>query len=376
MEARQSSSQAGFYFPELDGLRFLAFLLVFIHNAPIDPPSALPKAVHEYGWMGVDLFFSLSAFIITRLLLTEYELTGNIHPARFYARRALRIWPAYFVYIALVLSTYPLQGQPLTPVTWKHILGLTTFTLNLIFPFFIQAVIVLFAHLWTISYEWQFYAVIPWILRKLVSAGDRARWSLMIFAILAGSFVRAIFIHFQIEHPAIYMLPFTRFEAVLGGTAAGLGLFDKFMGRRKAWMLLASGVACSAAVAFLPNVDQIGWNLMLTYPLTGLGMTLIVYSVVQTGGEAFRRPLRNAALAYLGKISYGLYMYHIAGIVVAYEVSSRLGITARDTVGYILLVCGTALTLTILISAVSYRFLERPFLRLKEQFGFISSRPV
>src|SRR5262245_16629502 len=75
----RSENNSRFYYPELDGLRFIAFLLVFIHNAPSVSSSKTWTLLHDYGWIGVDLFFCLSGFLITRLLVTEYQHNGTIH---------------------------------------------------------------------------------------------------------------------------------------------------------------------------------------------------------------------------------------------------------------------------------------------------------
>ena len=123
MEAART--QRRFYQPELDGLRFYAFLGVFIcHTLPFEgalyrrfhlPMPWLWGAIAKSGAAGVDLFFALSAFLITSILLREREETGRISLRRFYLRRILRIWPLYFVLIALgvvLAHTMPKQSLP------------------------------------------------------------------------------------------------------------------------------------------------------------------------------------------------------------------------------------------------------------------------
>ncbi len=87
-----------FYLPEVDGLRFFAFLLVFIHHFRVSE-NVFFKYLHEFGWVGVDLFFLLSAFLLTYLLRREYSEKNNINIRFFFIRRVLRIWPLYFIYI-------------------------------------------------------------------------------------------------------------------------------------------------------------------------------------------------------------------------------------------------------------------------------------
>jgi peptidoglycan/LPS O-acetylase OafA/YrhL len=148
------------YFPELDGLRFFAFLLVFIHHSEVISSNPYWLALRDYGWMGVDLFLCLSAFLFTKLLYTEYQRTGTINIPYFYVRRTLRIWPLYYVVtFALILQTVSQLGS--SGLAWRTI-GMLTFTDNLLTAAFLTYNPFLYAsHLWTIAYEEQFYAVIP-----------------------------------------------------------------------------------------------------------------------------------------------------------------------------------------------------------------------
>ncbi|HNQ93994.1 MAG TPA: acyltransferase [Anaerolineales bacterium] len=118
-----------FYLPELDGLRFIAFLLVFIHNAnPILKRTFLER-FSEYSWFGVDLFFCLSGFLITKLLVMEHRQTGKINFRNFYIRRILKIWPLYFFYLILgSIIIAPVDGRNIN-LPW-HIVSLSTFTFN------------------------------------------------------------------------------------------------------------------------------------------------------------------------------------------------------------------------------------------------------
>src|SRR5437868_2879263 len=101
-------SENRFYYPSLDGLRFFAFLLVFLHHSLLDWTSPNPLinffliAIEKNGWLGVDLFFVLSGFLITTLLLKERSDNGNYSLKNFWIRRALRIWPLY--YLALIFG--------------------------------------------------------------------------------------------------------------------------------------------------------------------------------------------------------------------------------------------------------------------------------
>lgn len=97
-------NKVGVYYPELDALRFLAFLLVLLHHAPYTEKIPIWVILHNYGWIGVDLFLCLSAYLFTKLLYVEYQEKGNINIGFFYLRRMLRIWPLYFFFLGVMLA--------------------------------------------------------------------------------------------------------------------------------------------------------------------------------------------------------------------------------------------------------------------------------
>jgi peptidoglycan/LPS O-acetylase OafA/YrhL len=114
---------------------------------------------------------------------------------------------------------------------------------------------------------------------------------------------------------------------------------------------------------------------MLTYPLVGMGTSLILSAAIKSGLGPISILLRNKGLGYLGKISYGLYVYHL----IALQISSSIidvFVSPDQLVVYPIAVVASTLIMTILISALSYQFLEKPFLRMKDRFTFIHSRPV
>lgn len=335
--------------------------------------------VNAYGWMGVELFLCLSAFLFARLLYVEYQKNGDINIGYFYLRRALRIWPLYFIFIsaALVYTYYPYHFVNLwSSERLVRLLGMVTFTEN-IFTMVLgyNAILFFVAHLWTISYEEQFYLVIPWALRFFYK--QKARTSLLILGAVAlvGMIVRALFIYYQVWHPAIWVFPLTHFEAILGGLAVGLGLFDNVLKKIPGWVLIIAGVIALWLVTLLPNVNFIQTKLMLTYPLVRIGLTLILSAIIQDRLWPLSVLLNSSHIRYLGKISYGLYVYHVAMLSLGTYLVNKFVLPERLFVypGAVLL---TTLVLTILISAISYQTLEKPFLKLKSRFSFVESRSI
>jgi len=361
------------YYPELDGLRFFAFLAVFIHHSLLASNTPFWVSLNQHGWMGVDLFFCLSAFLFTKLLFVEYQAKGDINVKNFYIRRALRIWPLYFVFVVAVLVlNFGWSG-----ILTQRTLGLFTFTDDILTAYlFTYNGIVGLAHLWTISYEEQFYAIIPWFLRKMFKVSYTVKVWVLISIFFTFTLIRAIMIYYRVPHPAVWVLPVTHFEGILGGLVVGLGLVDEYLKKIPGWLIMTAGLGTLILVTKLPNVFTIGWNLMLTYPLVGLGMTLILFSVVKEGSWSIKNLLQTRLLTYLGKISYGLYVYHLLAINYAAQFTLDLGISSDRLIVYPKIVFGMGLCITILVSAASYQLLEKPFLRLKAKFTSIESRPI
>lgn len=364
-----------FYLPELDGLRFIAFLLVFIHNAnPILKGTFLGK-FSEYSWFGVDLFFCLSGFLITKLLVMEHEQTGKINIRNFHVRRALRILPLYFFYLAVgSIIIAPVAGRNIN-LSWQ-IASLATFTFNFAYLAFLPSPILIFAHLWSISYEGQFYAVIPWFARKLARVSRSAKINYLILLFATGMVVRATFIHLKLNPAAIYFLPIAHFDSMLGGIALGLGILGPFLARFKTIALWVTALALTSAIFLLPNNNVSDWGLMLTYLFVGASATLILYLLTASQNPLTSKLFGNPLFVSLGKISYGLYLFHFGCFTLAVSIVSLLWkiqqpIFPRHTP----LVLFIAFALTIVFSAVSYRLIEKPALNWKRQFNPVPFNP-
>ena len=182
----KAQSVRRFYQPELDGLRFYAFLGVFVgHTLPFDdlfyqrlhlPLPWIWGAAVRAGGAGVDLFFALSAYLITSLLLRERRETGNLSLRLFYIRRTLRIWPLYFLVVVLGIVFADTGGEHETRwfyyqrLPWYYVLGYVLFVGNWIYAIFGVAQSIC-APLWTVSIEEQFYLLWPALMKRLHHRG-------------------------------------------------------------------------------------------------------------------------------------------------------------------------------------------------------------
>ena len=366
-----------FYRPELDALRFFAFLGVFIfHAAPRNMDfynaaglphwlSSLLIATFGSGAYGVDLFFALSAYLITSLLLRERARTGVLDLHGFYMRRILRIWPLYLGFVAFAaVAALVLPGQHL-PI--RYVAGYTLLAGNWVY--IVYGLPASFAiPLWTVSIEEQFYLAWPLALRK---ASIRTMAVIAAILLVVANVWRVWLAASAAPIEAMEYNTFTRLDPIALGILIALFAYKSPpLFRQVRVALLAGGIATSIATyafsisAVPPKLCT--WRLALGHSLTSLASVAVLLSVL--GSQ--HRFLRNQTLLYLGKISYGLYVLHEFAHYCAARLlpaATPLTVVAQSCVG---------LAFTVLLAAASYQWLESPFLRLKERFAHVRSRPV
>ena len=324
--------------PELDGIRALAFLAVFWNHAR--------PATHNWGAMGVQVFFALSGFLITRILVQAE--TGALGPdlGRFYVRRTLRIFPLYYALLVVVGL-----GRGWVDPGW-HL----TYTYN-IRVYLGHAFDDVLAHFWTLCVEEQFYLIYPLLL--WLTPG-RLRLGLIV-ALLAASKGFQVYAHGSLVMPwPRLLLPYCG-EYLLWGCLAGL--VDLRLGPGT-----AGGRSCF--VLGLPLI-VLGWRFhehrlpalpahlqdALGVSTLGIGSALVVVGAWRTGDRWIVAPLACPPLAWLGRISYGLYAFHMPVIHLRW----------LDQVPYAFLIPRPYgdLALTIALAALSWRYFEGPINRQK-----------
>jgi peptidoglycan/LPS O-acetylase OafA/YrhL len=362
-----------FYQPELDGLRFYAFLGVFVfHTLPEQPAfyrslhlplPSLWAAVAKSGASGVDLFFALSAFLITSLLLWERQQTGSISLRLFYIRRILRIWPLYFAVLAVaVVLAHTIPGQSLP---WYYLVGYLLFVGNW--------VVAALGHLrsvcgplWSVSIEEQFYLVWPVLVKVL---GRRGMIVTAVVTFLLATLSQIAVALAGLSGGYIYYGSISRSGSLALGIL--LALFaDRLpaLNRGQRGLLLAAGltgwIASAAWLADQPG--PIDMRAVAGRLVISVGALTILYACL--GSRS--RLLRSDWVVRMGRISYGLYMLHSIALVFMLDLlHPRWGwkLLATKALG---------LVMTVLLAWASYRWLESPFLRWKDRFATVLSRPV
>jgi peptidoglycan/LPS O-acetylase OafA/YrhL len=362
-----------FYQPELDGLRFYAFLGVFIcHTLPFDgslyhrfhlPLPWLWGAGAKAGAAGVDLFFALSAFLITSLLLREREEQGGISLRHFYLRRILRIWPLYFLLIAVgVVIAHTVPGQNLP---WYYVAGYLLFAGNWVHAVCGRPVSVC-SPLWTVSIEEQFYLIWPVLMQLLRRRGMVAA---AVITVVLATASRVAFLLAGWSGGFLYYGSISRCDSLAFGML--LALFaDRLprLGRATRWLLLISGLAgwviSSAWLNEQPgpvDMRMVFGRLIVAVPAAAILLSCLYSRSVL---------VRGSWVVGLGKISYGLYVWHLTALLIVTMMFRPLWgwqLLAVKVIGF---------GVTIVLAWASYRWIESPFLRLKDKFATVLSRPV
>lgn len=351
------------YFPTLDGLRFFAFLLVFIHHLPKSSEPIL-ALIQGQGWVGVQLFLFLSAYLLTAILRSEFESRGAISISSFYMRRGLRIWPLYFLFCFFAIALVWAKSS-ISSTEWIRFFGLMTFTDNFMSGLWGYNNIPFTAHLWTISVEEQFYLLLPFLLGGILTSRDRLYRTIFLFW-LSFVAVRIVAVLFKAPHPMIWTSVVSA-DALLLGTLFGVVQPRPTRTTGGRLILISVGVVSLFFGALLPPIDKVGFHQVFVYTFVGIGAAALTTAALHDPALNF---LQSGPLRYLGKISYGLYVFHFLGIGIGTKLLAWAGYSSWWITAIV------AILITILLAVFSYEFFERHFLKLKYRFEAVHSRPI
>jgi len=341
--------------PELDSLRGLAALAIMAFH--LNPPAFAP------GWTGVDLFFVLSGYLITGIILRHGEERGFLKA--FYARRGLRIWPIYYITLGVLVLANPYLPKP---YSLESVPYYATYTQNV--PLYWKGTapsLPTFDHTWTLALEEQFYILWP----ALLLLSGRKRVVPVCLATIALAYMAREGGWFSYDHYSERLLIARCDGFALGGLLAAV--LSGEITPRVRW-----GVAAVFVLAILYN----GWGIVAAGSATGYlglptppnpartilavgGLYFGLVGVVVLGvGSFWLLPLRWRPLAYLGQISYGMYLYHypIFWAVDGFQLSYQQPWSTRTV----------KVGLTLLVAVASWHLVESPILRLKNRFRYDS----
>lgn len=347
------------HLPSLDGIRAIAvFLVVFYHLGVPGIP----------GGMGVLIFFVLSGFLITWLLLKEEERFGHISLKLFYARRTLRIFPAFYVYWFLIIG--------LSIISSRHI-----FRAQAICSFFYvsnyhQAIFgdpnTGLSHTWSLGVEEQFYVVWPVTFLLLRNNGRRIQF---FFWSIAAVWLYREFLIFIVHRSEVYIYEAfdTRADHLMIGCILAVALRERVWPRL--WQLLVKspwymwvivfGLAASAA---LNHFGKATYRDSLAFVIDPILAASLIVQGIAYGSSGLGKVLNWGWVSYLGVISYSIYLYHPLAMSLGEKLFRKLpGLRSVAPVGAVLSV--------IAVASISYWLLEQPLQKLRERFSRHPSVP-
>ena len=341
------------FFTSLDGLRAISIIAVLWHHT-VSPFPALP--ITSRGFLGVDMFFVISGWLIVTLILRERDRNGDIDLRKFYMRRTLRIFPIYYTLLAVMAIVFFVlaDGGEMGAQFRSKFPFYITYTSNWVHDVSILAVT------WSLATEEQFYLFWPPIEKFLKGLAI----PILIVFILFNQLINYGVI-FTEQHGSLEILQATFTPIALGVLLAhimhrkqGFDLTSRLLGMR--WMPLALGVGLLVVI----NLPKFGSDISGTPRLLiQLLMTALLATCVVGKEHVLTKPFNHPLIVRIGVISYGLYLYHMLVRHVVYAVLERVGFRFPFDL-FLLVLIGTYI-----VAELSYRLYESPFLKLKKRWS-------
>jgi peptidoglycan/LPS O-acetylase OafA/YrhL len=392
------------YFKGLDSLRFFAALAVFFTHVElikkftgfgshwIDPEERITKftvfqsvmskeidplspLIAYSSALGVVFFFVLSGFLITFLLLKEKEQNNSIAIKKFYLRRALRIWPLYYLIFILGFFVLPyfdffaVPGQDnfFQQNFWGNLLLYACFMPNLAFAIYTTAVPNI-GQSWSIGVEEQFYLLWPLLIRKSKNVLKSILWIAGTIITLKGLILlSAPFVKIESLIVLKKFLAMSKLECMALG---GLGAYFLFHKKEQLLHIIYKPLSQILSVIMIPILIYFIPTALedILHLLFSISFLVIILNVA--GNEKSLLKFENRVLQYLGRISYGFYMFHVMCIVFTiHTLDKYIGLNNDITTPQHILLYGISFLLTVAVSSLSYHIFEMAFIRLKDKYA-------
>jgi peptidoglycan/LPS O-acetylase OafA/YrhL len=344
------------YMPQLDALRALAVLAVMVHHfLPVD--RYLPPDYITLGLLAVRLFFVLSGFLITGILLSYRNEERGTALRRFYLRRILRIFPIYYLTLFIALA---LQVRPIQQGAFWHLTYLSNYV-AVSHPEWMGPA----SHFWTLAVEEQFYFVWPFIL-LFVPQRHLAKTIVgtIALAVLFRAFVLFVL---SLSIDAAGLFTFATLDSLGGGALLALFHYDERLRPRLPRLMKLFLVSGLVIVTLTTGCYVFNVGFRILHTLLCLGVSFLFVVLIEKTARGFtgkaKSVMENRAVLYVGKISYGLYVYHnfMLAIVVYYLLKWTAAPDYR-------LVAVLATITTFAAAIVSWHLIERPLAQLKNRF--------
>jgi len=363
--------------PELDGIRGIAILIVMCFHIPphaelfFDAPLAkFFYSISQMGWAGVDMFFVLSGYLITNILL---EKKGQEHYFRnFHMRRVLRIFPVYYLSLTIIFfggfyDTSNTGGNVLSLGLWFY-----SYLQNWLFASGSGTGLYL-GHFWSLAIEEQFYLVWPLV----VYFADRKLLTKIGSISVVGALLLRIYLIFLLDRPDIvntfpYFSTVTRVDSLLIGALIAIGFqsveYKRQLVKDAPKVLGLSLLIVAACILVQPDSPLFNNGAMMTVGLSGLALmtgALIIVLLTRDEANFGRRFFRHPTLTFLGKYSYALYVFHwpITSLFIEYYIQQGY----QGFVPWLLFILG-CFSISLILALLSWNLMEKPILSLKRHF--------
>ena len=346
------SKLSGEKLPSLDGLRAIAVTIVILYHLGVPGVE---------GLHGVIIFFVLSGFLITWLLLKENQRNGDVSARNFYMRRVLRILPAFYVFWGVHLVFYSIfRGVP----NIKEYLYALFYVTN--YGMIMKGGEVAIGHTWSLSIEEQFYLVWPWIF--IYFSKDLRKLTKVLVGLIIFSWAWRILLYFQFHVSYLYLTAAfeCRMDSMFTGSLMAV-LLKRGRLNDMAQKLAVNSMSPLVTIALLITSIYTGyiyksltWIVLLGTSFENTLIAILILQLMLLGDRPVWRLLNTAPMRYCGNISYGMYLYHGIAANVAEKLihSSLMAVRVVSSIGA-----------NVAISTLSYQLVEKWFLRLKTRFN-------
>ncbi|MFI5185550.1 MAG: acyltransferase family protein [Chitinophagales bacterium] len=351
------------HYPGLDGIRGFAILLVILyHNFSF-------ISFLNFGWLGVDLFFVLSGFLITEILLNSKNAKNYFR--HFYARRILRIFPLYYLVLIFFLIIFPhIRNFPLDLRFYlQNQFWYWTYLENWVFIFKYDGKGAALNHFWSLAIEEQYYLIWPFIILFIRNIKVLLASCLLalIIIIMARLF---IWNNFQLDYNRLFL--FTRIDGLLIGSMLGIVYHTNQSLLRKYFTLLILLLAAfNFIVYFLKKDPNFPVWAIAGYTTFAAIFAILIYESVKKENKVINTIFTNSILRSLGKYSYGLYIFHWPVYLLTRPLTDKLtsDFFTQGSTSQLIISSVIATLAGLVLSVLSYHLFEKHFLRLKGKFA-------